>query len=330
MRRVILGVGALAVATCLWAVEDLGSDEISRGPRTQRGEGPVTSAASVSDVGSLTVRLAAPTPYALFRHPDGRGTLHREGEAVFQPDQSLQTFTVFVVDSIAADRVTLRLGTTSVPLVLGKGRALPGPRGAVFVGTVAVDQLEYRHRTVAGAAKPDPSLVALDGSRAILEVEVSGQRRAVADLLDALPELGDFSPVRSPLDTLAQIPVDRVGPTTYEVRAGYWRAIEWATRQLEPTVRPSFFLRGGPGVSIESEVAQGTLNASGFTVTDPRLAARVGVEPGDIIRRVNGQPVNGMEQAVQVVSQTRGAPQSTIRVEIERRGQPMTFTYRLK
>jgi hypothetical protein len=277
--------------------------------------------------GTLQVRLPSPTAFALLRHRDGRGTLHAVGDAVTDHDQPARAL---IVDRIAADGVVLRRAAAgSVPQVLKQGRAAPALGGLVFVRAVTIDEVEYRYRSVEGAASPDPLIVALDGSRAVLEIEVS-RRAAARNVRFHREDLGDASPVKDPLDTLAQIPVQRVGPNTYEIRAGYWRAIRWATDTLGSTVRPAFFLEGGPGLSIASEAAEGALNARGLVVTQPKLAARVGMEVGDVIVRVNGQPVTGLDSAMQIASQTRSAPPSTLRVDIERRGRPLTLTYRLK
>lgn len=278
----------------------------------------------------MEVKLPAPTRYAMLRHPDGRGTLHATGEAVFHPDQPSNTVITVVVDSVTSDRLTLRHTATDVRRVVKKGQGLPGLGGLIFVRAVVIEELEYRYRTIDGTPKPDPSVIALEGSRAVVEVEFPRRQAASNDPRSDYRAQGDFSPVRDPIETLSMIPVERVGPTIYKVREGYWLAIQWATSQIPTTVRPSFFLEGGPGVSIASEVAEGALNARGFVVTDPRLVGRLGLEAGDIIRRVNGQAIDSMAGPQQLMSKARGTRPSTVAVEVERRGQPLTLTYRLR
>lgn len=330
--RLMRTAGCLGLVVCLSGIGDAASETaraLATGPEAKEPAGATTPGPPTprSDAGIAEVKLPAPAPYALLRHPDGRGTLHGAGEAVFHPSEPTRSF---VVGKVAPDRLALRETMTNRQHAIGKGQVLPGFAGVTFVDAVLVDHLEYRYRTVETAPRPDPSLVALDGSRAVLEVEVP--RRAVApNPVHASGSFGDWSPVRTPIDTLSLIPVERVDATTYEIRAGYREAIDWATSQVQSAIRPSFFLEGGPGLSIATEVAEGTLNGRGFVVTAPKLAARVGLEVGDVIRRVNGQTVDGIGSAIQVVQQARTNPRLTaIQVELERRGQPLTMTYRLK
>ncbi|MGH2607457.1 MAG: hypothetical protein ACRDHF_00085 [Tepidiformaceae bacterium] len=305
----------------------MASAQIQPGVRVQDGD---RSRAARPDAGRLEVKLPAPTPYALLRHPDGRGTLHATGEPVFHPGQSSHTVISVVVDGVTFDRLTLRHTATNLRHVVKKGQALPGLGGLTFVRTVVIAELESRYRMVDGTPKSDPSVIALEGSRAIVEVEVIRRRAAPMELRSDYRALGDFSPVRDPIETLSLIPVERIGPTMYAVREGYWLALQWATSQIPTTIRPVFFLEGGPGVSVASPMAAGVLNAQGFAVTDPRLVGRLGLEAGDVIRRVNGQPIDGMAGPVQLMSQARSGRPSTVVVEVERRGRPVTLTYRLK
>lgn len=327
MSRIMGAVGVLLLAACLSVVGEAAAAELQTGARPAQQDD--RSRAARPEAGRVAVKLPTPTAYAVLRHPDGRGTLHATGEAVFHPGRSSPIVTV-VVERVTADRLTLRNTATDVRHVVKRGQPLPGLGGLIFVRAAVIEELEYWYRAVDGTPKLDRSVIALEASRARVEVEVHRRRGGRTDHLDDYRSQGDFSPLRDPIETLSMIPVERTGPTTYAVREGYWLAIQWATSRIATTIRPSFFLEGGPGVSIASQVAAGDLNARGFVVTDPRLVGRLGLEAGDIIRRVNGQPVDGMAGPQQLMSQARRTRPSTVAVEVERRGKSFTLTYRLR
>ena len=79
-------------------------------------------------------------------------------------------------------------------------------------------------------------------------------------------------------------------------------------------VRPTF-----SGYLIESEVANGILTAQGLSVTDPKLAASVGIEPGDTILTINGHsPAGGA--FLTLVKLRRDPDSGTVRLEVDRGG----------
>lgn len=328
MSRFTGVVVVLMLTAGVSGLAEAGSAEIQPGPRLAQER--LRSRAARPDGSRVEVKLPTPTMYAMLRHPDGRGTLHAAGEAVFRPGRPSSSIVTVVVERVTAGQLTLRDSARDVRHVVKPGQALPGLGGLIFVRAVVIEELEYRYRAVDGAPKPDRAVIALEGSRARVDVEVHRRRGGPTERLADYRSQGDFSPVRDPIETLSLIPVERTGPTTYAVREGYWLAIQWATSQLAATVRPSFFLEGGPGVSVASPMAAGELNARGFAVTDPRLVGRLGLEAGDIIRRVNGQPIDGMTGPLQLMSQARRSRPSTVSVEVERRGRPLTLTYRLR
>jgi hypothetical protein len=79
-------------------------------------------------------------------------------------------------------------------------------------------------------------------------------------------------------------------------------------------VQPTF-----GGLQITSQIGDGILTAEGLTVTDPKLSALVGVEPGDIIRAINGHPPTG-GFFLALVKVRRDPDSGRIRLDIERGG----------
>lgn len=58
------------------------------------------------------------------------------------------------------------------------------------------------------------------------------------------------------------------------------------------------------------------------------LIAQLGLQKGDILREVNGLPLNSPEKALQVFGQLRQASQ--ISISLERKGEAMTFAYEIR
>jgi general secretion pathway protein C len=71
--------------------------------------------------------------------------------------------------------------------------------------------------------------------------------------------------------------------------------------------------------------------ADGFEilyVQDDSVFDSLGVHPGDVIRRVNGEQVNTPNKALELFDRLRSTPRVTL--DIERRGRPVTLDYRIQ
>lgn len=69
----------------------------------------------------------------------------------------------------------------------------------------------------------------------------------------------------------------------------------------------------------------------GFRLDDVQkgsLAESLGVRDGDVIRKVEGQELDGIERAIQIYKEAKDKPM--IRIEVERDGRPVTLTYEIK
>jgi hypothetical protein len=120
---------------------------------------------------STEVRLPAPAGYAiLLKEPEQVRRLIGPGEVLFHPQDPTRAFTV---ERIEAGGLLLREGPRGRVQALRTGAPpLPGFPGWRFAGTVLLQELHYRYKVVDRILHPDPVLVALEGLRAILEVEV--------------------------------------------------------------------------------------------------------------------------------------------------------------
>ena len=98
-----------------------------------------------------------------------------------------------------------------------------------------------------------------------------------------------------------------------------------------PRIWPSVSSQYGVNFDVQSPIADGTLGPRGFRVTSPKLAERGGVDAGDVILGVNGQPVKSFSDVYRVYSQMQRDPHvSIIQLDLERQGQRLTKTYRIR
>jgi hypothetical protein len=290
------------------------------------------------DGGSAEVRFPTPARHAIVQQPPGpvRG-LYGAGDVIVHPQDPGRALTVV---RVAPSHLIVREGARGGAQVVRPGDPLPGVPGRTFVGTVLLDAVHYRYRRVARVVHWDPVLVALEGARALVEVEVAHPTGSAAGVPAAGtdgPGAGRGSPGRTTLDAafLSQVQIREAAPDRYDVRAAEVQAVlEHAGRvlaELAPGVLPTFSTTGGVQYWITSAASDGVLGRQGFTVWAPKLAARAGIELGDTILSVNGVPVDGIASLYRIYQQVRRTPAlATVQVELERGGTRVTKTYRFR
>ena len=65
-----------------------------------------------------------------------------------------------------------------------------------------------------------------------------------------------------------------------------------------------------------------------FSIRPDSLDSKIGIQNGDVIRRINGNDINSPEKALEIYSRLRDA--SRIDIEIERNGTPVRKTYNVR
>ena len=141
---------------------------------------------------------------------------------------------------------------------------------------------------------------------------------------------------RSPTDERGATVVPRVVPRPgrieppdvehYDIdlkHIGQWLLAPGAAR-VRPTVSS-----GQLGFQIESDLADGILTTEGFTVTEPKVAAALGITSGDRILAINGYPPAG-GAFVSFLLMQRDPDRNTIKVELDRDGIRMQRSMRVR
>lgn len=284
------------------------------------------------------IGLPGPTRYAIIRQgPGGVQMLVGAGDLLFHPQDPTRALSVVRVEPEA---LVLRPAPRGQHQTLRPGSLLPGFPGWVVTGTVLLEQLHYRYKVVDRIARPDPVLLALEGARAVLEVETLRSptpEGPVSSVTVPPPALASSRPARATLneELLEKIRVRETSPGLYEVPAADVQAVlDNAGRVLAdlwPSVQPYLSLQKGLEYQITSAAGDGVLSRQGFTVTAPKLAERAGVQVGDTILSVNGRPVDGFASLYGIFRAVRqDASIRTVQVELDRRGTRVTKTYRIR
>jgi len=293
---------------------------------------------------SAEVRFPTPVRHAILLRKLGEiRTVYARSDVLFHPQDPTQSLTVERVEPAA---LVVRKGPRGRAQTLRVGSPLPGFPGLTFSGTVLLERLHYRYQVVDRPGHPDPVLVALEGTRAVLAVEVlrpgAGAPAAPPGPAAAGPApTPDGSPAAPPAralldgDLLEKVRVREAGPGLYEVNAGDVEAVMENTGRvladLAPLVLPTLTLKTGLQYQITSAAGDGVLTGRGFTLTAPKLAARAGLQAGDTILSVNGQPVDGFASLYRIFQGVRQDPAlRTVQVEVERQGTRLTQTYRIR
>jgi S1-C subfamily serine protease len=129
--------------------------------------------------------------------------------------------------------------------------------------------------------------------------------------------------------------VKATGRDTYDLGAAELRqAMDHGGQILAEawsTVRPMVSLDEGITFRIQSPVADGVLGPRGFQVNNPNMAERVGIQMGDVILAVNGQPIKGFGDLFRLYQQVRRDTRiSMVTLDLDRQGQSLSKTFRIR
>ena len=303
-------------------------------PGVQGSRAPSPSV--VSDEAIAEMNLPIPTRYAVVLHEPGNvRTLHTSTDILFDPHDPLRSFTVVQVD---ANMVTLRENRAGRLHIWRPGEVLAGLQGLILAGTVTLNRMRYQYRTVERLVHPDPVLLSLEGSVALLEKEVLRKGPAASPppsstdgVHPSSRTVATFSPTLSKLTR-----VKEVDTNTYEMEGVGLRAtlenVGQVVSDLKLMISPTLSAQTGVGFTVSSEVVDGILSHSGFTVTNSKAAQVFGIDVGDTILNINNTPVTSPLSAWWAYQEAviKNPALSEVRVDIRREGSLVTKTFRIR
>jgi hypothetical protein len=292
---------------------------------TARGENPLI----VAGESLAQVQLSSPSWYAIVLQKPARiRLLYSKKDVLFDARHPGESLTIVQVDP---DTLVFREGAGNRLRSLRAGNPIPGFPGLFFTGTVKLDQLHFRYKPVERIAHTDPVLIALEGSRAVLEVEVLRSSATAGGPLSQTATLRKLDPA-----VFEQVRVKAIGKHAYEIASADVRPVIEGVGQmfanLKPMLLPLFSQQTGMTWHLTSAVADGDLTQGGFTVTNLKTARYFGIESGDTIFRINGYSVTSPFSAYWAYQEAiaRNPLLSELRVDLIRGGAPITKIYRIQ
>ena len=301
--------------------------------------GPADDAPGIGAAPSAEVAFDAPRRFvALIDRSTERQRLYGTGDIIPEPRGPGGAYQVKQIEQGRLQLRSLRGGKATWIAV---GGVIPGQAGWRVIGTPSLRMVEYRFVPTGGPLDAEPRVVELRDDRARLQVDIplaasASPATGTAARATAMPAPSAPEAAREFENTLlGRVRVTPTSDDSYEINATDLNgALEqrgrlWA--EVWPRVWPSVSWRSGVQINIQSPIADGTLSPRGFRVWIPNLAQRAGIQLGDLIVGVNGQPINGIADAYRVYRQMERDPNlSVIQLDLVRDGQPLTRTYRIR
>lgn len=310
----------------------------SKAPVTPVSRAPIAATAPDPSP-TAEVTFATPQRFAIVSEPRASTRrLYTSGDFLPDPKAAGQGF---IVDELHTDGLQIRDTRGPKSFRVEVGGVIPGSGGRRLEGTVLLDGVEYRYVTAGNTVDPEPRLLQIRERRGHLEVDITGPQ-IVAVAVPSAPPIPPPATDRSlqlerRLDKaiLDKVRVKPAGPDTYEINAADAQmAFDHGGRILAEamaTIRPMLSLDQGMNFSVKSAVADGVLGPRGFRVVSPNMAERAGIEAGDVVLAINGQPINGFPDLFRLYQQVkRDSSISVVELHLQRQGQLMTKTYRLR
>ncbi len=302
---------------------------------TASGEDPLPDATSPW----AEVTFAAPRRFAIvIELQTKRKRLYGKGDVIPEEKSAEQRF---VVEEVESGALQIRDARLQKRIRVAVGQFLPGAAARRLTQTTVLDGVDYCYVSVKGRVDPEPRVFQIRTGRAAVVVDTRPMQTKVASAPADTPPQAQTTEyalqTRQRLDAtiLGKVRVDGVGRDTYEVSAADLNMAmnhgEQVLMEAWATVRPMLSLNQGISFQIKSPVADGVLGPRGFRVASPNLAERAGLEMGDVVLAVNQQPINGFADIFRLYRQVKADQSlSVVEVKLERRGQLVTKTYRIR
>lgn len=290
-------------------------------------------------VASAEVTFDTPRRFAVVSEPSTkRQRLYGVGDVLVNAKESGDGFQVTRIEEGKLQLDDLR---TRAATWIAVGDVVPGRPGWRVSATRVLRTVEYRYLPTGRSLDVEPRVVDLRADHAALDVDVpetpagSPAGGPGGPGTTQRPLRSDEADKKFERTLLGRIRVTPTGDDSYEISAADLNAALERGVQLVaeawPRVRPYVWSRPGVSLHVESPVADGMLGPRGFRVTSPKLAERGGLQVGDIIVGVNGQPVNSFADVYRVYSRMQRDPSlSMIQLNLERQGRHVTKTYRIR
>lgn len=291
-----------------------------------------------------TVKEEAKSWYAVVRMGRGQKKLYTKGDIFCSEVDINHCLRVF---DIGKDILLLKDVGSKKIFTVKPGEKIPlKGSGIIFEKSVAADIIEYRYNDAPGTRKgliEDFTVKGLEQGKLVVEKDYDraylpqGLTEEEKELFGS-PRVEEEGPEMIRAGLFEQIEVKNTGQDSWEIDTEKAdKALKNMGMSLFSVIRsvePRYRFREGPSLKFNSELADVVINKEGFLIQNlavGKIVERVGICKGDLIRSINGQPINslyGIYKAYMNVKSDRDV--RIVIVEIIRDGKPRTLIYKVR
>jgi hypothetical protein len=305
-----------------------------------RAEDPKSKNSSV--VG--TVKEQGSSWYAVIKTGRGEKKIYTRGD-IFCSETDI-TDCLRVQDINEDELVFKDVGSEKVFTVRSGDKIPLEGTNAIFEKSVASNIIEYRYNDTPGVKKgfiEDFTVKSLEREKLVVEkdYDVAYLPQGLSDEEKELfgsPKIPDENPGIIKADVFDDVIIEKIGNDTWAVNTERSdTAFSNAGKALFSVIKgvePSYRFGEGPSLKLNSELGDIILNKEGFLVQSlavGKIVERAGIRQGDLIKKINGQPINSLYGICRVYMDIRSDKKiKIVNVDIVRDGMPKTLTYKVR
>lgn len=287
----------------------------------------------------------APTWYAIIKTDNERSKLYMAGDLIYSRDNFLDAFSILNI----SNGIMILKDKNGETLVLTPGERIPVEGSdKVFVKTIEASVLEYSYIPPSQASSrqelEDFTLKNLVNKRVSLEkrykkglfsdMPMTQEERSLFDS----PKAENIEQPHLIADLFLNIGINKTGENVWEIDGESAKgAVQNAEKVLFSIIRsvePKFRFGEGPNLNFKCELGDATLNNEGFIIRNlaiAKLGERMGIQQGDIIKSINGCPINSLFGIYEVYkSISTDSSVTEVNVDIIRDKRMKRLSYRIR
>lgn len=286
-----------------------------------------------------TVTDGEPSWYAIVKIDDRKRKLLTKGD-IFCSDADI-TQCLRILD-IKIDSLILKDIKSKDTITIKRGERIPlEGTEIIFEKTVETAIIEYRYKD----SKRPGDFTVRDMDRKKLVLQKDYDKSALLKELSheekeifSSPQTEDIDGERIKSSLFEVIEISKVGDDVWSLdRKSAEKTISNAGQTLISVIRkaePRFRFGEGPSLKFNCELGDVVLNRQGFLIKNLAVAGlveRTGIRQGDLIRHINGQPVNSLFGIYRAYMDVKSNPDiKVVSVDIVRDGRPKTLIYKVR
>jgi len=276
-----------------------------------------------------TVKDAKASWYAIVKIDGAKKKLCIKGDIFYSKSNPNRCFRI---DEIKKDTLILKESDSKKIFTLRPGEAVPlKDARIVFEKTIETEIIEYRYNISDDVKKEymeDFTIRNLKRERVVLEKDYSKRSLASED------EAGTET-IKA--EHFEDIKIKKVGEDAWSLdRESAEAAFSNIGKTLVSVIKnaePRFRFGEGPSLRFNCQLGDMVLNRDGFLIQNLAVAAlveRAGIRQGDLIKTINGQPVNSLYGIFKAYTDVKNRDAKVVNVDIIREGKHRTLVYNIR